>query len=293
MLVEDEELQGQLQEVQAIALRLHGVAGGTGGRHTPAQARAAAPGSKQAACALLLEMQLRDRALTLAPQLHPRTFANNATAALMGTTTITTIIISNHCHNINTRAPSPPPPPPPQAHHQLLASLRSPAHSASSRQLLALEAWTLRLALCHAASGGTAVPALQPRSQQQQRRASAGGAGRVAAGPAPALAAAVQRLGGRVQALEGPWAGASPSGRAAGAAPGGGGAGPGGAYDLLPSSGEEEEGREGRRRAKEAKRARKARHREGKRRRKEERARWVRAWVQQGACVHLHTCTCE
>lgn len=38
----------------------------------------------------------------------------------------------------------PQPPPSLQEHHSLFASLRPPAHSASSRQLLALELWTLR-----------------------------------------------------------------------------------------------------------------------------------------------------
>ncbi|KAF5842347.1 hypothetical protein DUNSADRAFT_7661 [Dunaliella salina] len=51
---------------------------------------------------------------------------------------------------------------PVQEHHHLLASLRPPALSASSRQLLALEAWTLRLALVHASR--VPVTALLPVS---------------------------------------------------------------------------------------------------------------------------------
>ena len=113
----------------------------------------------------------------------------------------------------------------PQGHQDLMRSLRPPAHSVTSRQLLALSAWSLRLALVRSASEpcsllppaqASAVPATAAAAATAS--AVAAGAGAAPAPTAPAqgppsaraapaaaaaallpmslLAAAAQRLGG-------------------------------------------------------------------------------------------------
>lgn len=89
-----------------------------------------------------------------------------------------------------------------QAHAALLASLRHPGTSSSSRQLLALDAWTLRLALATrtlgahptAVSAGPAAPAVLAEGVSHQ---GGGGGGGGSVSGADVLRATVERLGWR------------------------------------------------------------------------------------------------